>query len=212
MPERKEEMKGKMINLAIGALIGTVISVYAANQRCVEAEEIQVAKNLPIGTPVVRVVEIIETDKPEYFDVPLSHDIQDHIFATCEEYGIAPALVVAMIAQESDFEADEVGDDGSSTGLMQVQQKWHQERMDRLGCDNLLDPYQNITVAVDYIAELKDINPDLYWVLMAYNGGFQYADERMESGEYSEYAVEVTQYAARLELEDLCKCGTQMER
>jgi len=85
--------------------------------------------------------------------------------------------------------------------------------MDRLGCDNLLDPYQNITVAVDYIAELKEINPDLYWMLMAYNGGFKYADERMESGKYSEYAVEVTQYAAWLELEkEKCKCGTQLER
>lgn len=190
-------MKGKMISLAIGALIGTVISVYAANQRV--AAETQPIKEYPIGTPVVKVVEVIETDKPEYFNVPLSHDIQDHIFEVCEEYGIAPALVVAMIAQESDFGASKVGDGGDSTGLLQVQQKWHQERMDRLGCDNLLDPYQNITVAVDYIAELKEINPDLYWVLMAYNGGFQYADERMESGEYSEYAVEVTQYAAQLE-------------
>jgi len=203
-------MKDKMISLAIGALIGTVISVYAANQRV--AAETQPIKEYPIGTPVVRVVEIIETDKPEYFDVPLSHDIQDHIFEVCDEYGIAPALVVAMIAQESDFVASKSGDGGDSAGLLQVQQKWHQDRMDRLGCDNLLDPYQNITVAVDYIAELKEINPDLYWVLMAYNGGFRYADERMASGEYSDYAVEVTQFAARLELEDLCKCGTQMGR
>ena len=190
-------MKGKMLSLAVGALIGTVISVYAANQR-VQAEE-QPIKEYPIGTPVVRVVEIIETDAPEYFDVPLSHDIQDHIFEVCEEYGIAPALVVAMIAQESDFGAHKVGDGGDSAGLLQVQQKWHQERMDRLGCDNLLDPYQNITVAVDYISELKEINPDLYWVLMAYNGGCRYATKRMESGEYSDYAVEVTEYAAQLE-------------
>jgi soluble lytic murein transglycosylase-like protein len=190
-------MKNKILNFAIGALIGTVISVYAANQR-VEAEE-QPIKTYPIGTPVVRVVEIIETDAPEYFNVPLSNDIQDHIFEVCDEYGIAPALVVAMIAQESDFGAHKVGDGGDSAGLLQVQRKWHQERMDRLGCDNLLDPYQNITVAVDYIAELKDINPDLYWVLMAYNGGCRYATKRMESGQYSEYAVEVTQYAAELE-------------
>lgn len=205
-------MKNKVVNFAIGALIGTVISVYAANQR-VEAET-QPIKEYPIGTPVVKVVEIkeIETDKPEYFEVPLSHDIQDHIFATCEEYGIAPALVIAMIEQESDFRADEVGDDGSSAGLLQVQQKWHQERMDRLGCDNLLEPYQNITVAVDYIAELKEINPDLYWVLMAYNSGMNRATKNMGAGTYSDYAIEVTQYAARLELEDLCKCGTQLER
>jgi soluble lytic murein transglycosylase-like protein len=190
-------VKNKIVNFAIGAFIGLIISLYAVSQRA-EAEEHPI-KEYPIGTPVVRVVEIIETDKPEYFNVPLSHDIQDYIFATCEEYGIAPALVIAMIAQESDFGAHKVGDGGDSAGLLQVQRKWHQERMDRLGCDNLLDPYQNITVAVDYIAELKDINPDLYWVLMAYNGGCRYATKRMESGQYSEYAVEVTQYAAELE-------------
>lgn len=192
-------MKGKMISLAIGALIGTVISVYAANQR-VEAET-QPIKEYPIGTPVVKVVNVCGQygTAPEYFNVPLSHDIQDHIFEVCDEYGIAPALVVAMIAQESDFREGAVGDGGDSAGLLQVQRKWHQERMDRLGCDNLLDPYQNITVAVDYIAELKDINPDLYWVLMAYNSGMGNATKNMASGDYSDYAVEVTEYAAQLE-------------
>lgn len=194
-------MKNKIVNFAIGALIGTVISVYAANQRA-EAEEIQVVKNLPIGTPVVKVVEVCgqyrDTDNA-YFEVPLSHDIQDHIFEVCDEYGIAPALVIAMIAQESDFREGRIGDGGDSEGLMQVQRRWHQERMDRLGCDNLLDPYQNITVAVDYIAELKEINPDLYWVLMAYNSGMNRATKNMEAGTYSDYAVEVTEYAAQLE-------------
>lgn len=192
-------MKNKVVNFAIGAFIGLIISLYAVSQRA-EAEE-QPIKTYPIGTPVVKVVEIkeIETDKPEYFNVPLSHDIQDHIFEVCEEYGIAPALVVAMIAQESDFGAHKVGDGGDSAGLLQVQRKWHQERMDRLGCTDLLDPYQNITVAVDYIAELKEINPDLYWVLMAYNSGMHRATKNMEAGKYSDYAVEVTEYAAQLE-------------
>lgn len=183
-------------------IVGFAILIAGAGKlQCVSAEESEVVKEYPIGTPVVRVVEIIETDKPEYFDVPLSHDIQDHIFEVCEEYGIAPALVVAMIAQESDFGAHKVGDGGDSAGLLQVQRKWHQERMDRLGCDNLLDPYQNITVAVDYIAELTEIKPDLYWVLMCYNGGFRQADERMATGNYSDYAIEVTEYAAQLERE-----------
>lgn len=191
-------MKNKVFNFAIGALIGTVISVHAANQWSVEAS--QTEQPIVTGTPVVKVVEIkeIKTDM-EYFDVPLSHDIQNHIFDVCDEYGISPALVVAMIAQESDFGAHKVGDGGDSAGLLQVQQKWHQERMDRLGCTDLLDPYENITVAVDYISELKEINPDLYWVLMAYNSGMGNATKNMEARKYSDYAVEVTEYAAELE-------------
>lgn len=193
-------MKMKDSILVSVIIVGfAVLIAGAGNLRSVNAEEN--AEQLAIETPVVKVVEIkeIETDVPEYFDVPLSHDIQNHIFDVCDEYGIAPALVVAMIAQESDFKQNSIGDGGDSAGLLQVQQKWHQERMDRLGCDNLLDPYQNITVAVDYIAELKEINHDLYWVLMAYNGGSGYATKNMESGKYSDYAVEVTKYAAQLE-------------
>lgn len=134
-----------------------------------------------------------------YYDVPLDSKLQDFIIQTCEEHHISPALVIAMIGQESQYNTSAVGDNGNSVGLMQIQERWHRERMDRLGCTNLKNPYQNITVGVDLLAELYEMNPDTYWVLMAYNGGTDYADNMMEANTYSTYAVEVSAMAAELE-------------
>lgn len=144
--------------------------------------------------PVTQPVEEVT-----FYDVPLSEELQIHIFEECEKYNIAPAIIIAMIDEESDFDASKIGDNGNSFGLMQIQPKWHQERMDRLGCTDLFDPFQNVTVGVDIVAELKDKNPDLYWVLMAYNGWIPYANARMASGNISEYAIEIVEIASELE-------------
>ena len=69
------------------------------------------------------------------------------------------------------FDADVIGDNGDAFGLMQVQPKWHRERMDKLGVTDLLDPYQNVTVALDYLVELLGRDKGLEWALAAYNAG-----------------------------------------
>jgi soluble lytic murein transglycosylase-like protein len=196
--------KNNLLSIAIGALIGTLISAYAAEQQslAVDAKYIE-----PKQIVVIRMAEVEEAESPEeviqekteYFDVPLSEELQDHIFAECEKHNISPAIVISMIEQESDYDAMAVGDKGNSQGLMQIQKKWHQERMDKLGCTDLLDPFQNITVGIDYLAELKGKNSELYWVLMAYNGGCRYANRRIESGNISNYAIEVAERAEELE-------------
>ena len=105
------------------------------------------------------------------YDVPLEEDLQIHIISTCEEKHIDPAIVMAMAYKESTYRTDAVGDGGRSYGLLQVQPRWHYERMQRLGCTDLLDPYQNVTVAVDYLAEQIDRYGDLEKGLTAYNAG-----------------------------------------
>lgn len=132
----------------------------------------------------------------KYYNVPLSPDIQDHIFKVCEEHGIKPEIIIAMIRKESYFTIDIMGDNGAAYGLLQVQPRWHQNRMDRLGVTDLLDPYQNITVAVDYLAECLRLGRGSYdWALMAYNGGPSYAREMTEKGEVSYYAQIVQKWA-----------------
>lgn len=173
----------------------------------INASATDVTTNTPVETTTeeittasiedVRTGEIIQDIK--FYDVPLDEELQLYIIDICEEKHISHALVMAMIEQESQYDVNVVGDNGNSLGLMQVQSRWHQERMDRLGCDNLLDPYQNVTVAVDYLYELFQKNPDVYWVMMAYNGGSAYASERMKTRNYSEYAVTVVDRAEELE-------------
>lgn len=155
-------------------------------------------------TSVVLAEEIdgpaLDVEPPRvYFDVPLEKDLQDHIFDTCESYSVDPAIVVAMIERESTFRAGVIGDNNRSFGLMQIQPKWHMERMKKLGMYELLDPYQNIVVGVDFIHELLGYGKGTTWALMAYNGGPSYANKMRESGQVSDYAKDIIVRAHELE-------------
>ena len=123
-----------------------------------------------------------------YYDVPLDIDLQEHIFAVCEIYDVDPAVIISMIARESSFRANAMGDGGESYGLMQIKKKWHKARMERLGVTDLLDPYQNVTVGIDLLSELLRYGDSLEWALMCYNGGYAYADKRIANGNISDYA------------------------
>lgn len=136
-----------------------------------------------------------------FFDVPLPKDVQLHIFAECKKYNIAPAIVIAIIEKESSYRPYIIGDNGESFGYMQIKEKYQKERMERLGVTDLLDPFQNITVGVDILAELISENEDVYWVLMAYNGGRSYANKMVKADKISNYATYVTERAWELERE-----------
>lgn len=152
---------------------------------------------------VEEVVEPAEPEEPKvtYYDVPLDHALQDHIFAICEEYSVNPTLIIAVIEKESTFRIDAVGDSGSSLGLMQIQPRWNTERMNRLGCPDLLNPYQNITVGVDILAGYLNSGRSLEWSLMAYNGGPSYANKWYSQGVISDYARTIISRSKTLPLE-----------
>ena len=140
--------------------------------------------------------EVVESAPTMYYDVPLDHDLQDYIFELCDVYQVDPAIIIAMIEKESNYRVDTIGDNGASKGLMQIQSRWHQARMDNLGVTNLLDPYQNVLVGIDFFAELMvDGHDSLVWALMAYNGGPSYATDMRSTGTISYYARRVMQIA-----------------
>ena len=144
-----------------------------------------------------------EVETRLYYDVPLDHDLQDHIFDLCEMYDVDPAIIIAMIEKESNYQADAIGDGGASKGLMQIQTKWHQGRMDELGVTDLLDPYQNVHVGIDLFAEVMEMGGNsTSWALMAYNGGPSFAREMRAAGTISYYARRVMQIADGLEFEE----------
>lgn len=125
--------------------------------------------------PVVETQSEWVSERPEVkavYNVPLDQELQFFIIQLCEKHHIDPAVVISIIDAESDFDADAVGDSGNSFGLMQIQARWHEERMDKLGATDLLNPKQNIAVGVDYLAELIDhYDGNLEMALMAYNAG-----------------------------------------
>lgn len=137
--------------------------------------------------------EPIETE-PEvlFYNVPLDEDLQLHIIEEATERGIDPAIIIAMAYRESRYKANAVGDNGRSYGLLQIQKKWHSKRMKRLGCTDLLDPYQNVTVGIDYLAEqIERYGGNVAKGLTAYNRG-HYA------GTVTKYAKSILAHAEKL--------------
>lgn len=159
-----------------------------------ESEELNVVKmelqdevNIPITDDKVReVMENITESKQEkttvktkkekqvvYYDIPLSKDIQDYVKKLCKKYkNVEETLVYAVIKKESGFDVDALGDGGKSKGLMQIQQMWHENRMNKLNVDSLMTAKGNIKVGIDILSEkIKKYDGDLGKALTAYNAG-----------------------------------------
>lgn len=120
----------------------------------------------------------------------------DYIEIICQERNICPELVEAIIEKESNWEPKAAN--GDCIGLMQVSQKWHKDRMDKLGAQDLTDPYDNILVGIDYLSELFERYEDVGAVLMKWNGDSRLL-EYLETGKLSEYAEKVLKRSAELE-------------
>lgn len=179
-----------MTAIIVTAVFGAVLGITG----CANKADAEVV--VPDETPVVEHEDVYAT-----YNVPLDYDLQVYIIQTCEELNIDAGVVMAMIFYESSYQADAIGDGGNSLGLMQIQERWHKERMERLDVTNLLHPYQNVTVGIDLLAELLDeYNGNVEMALMAYNAGRSGAEEYwFSNGEYSnEYSQKVTELARLL--------------
>ena len=131
-----------------------------------------------------------------YTNIPLSARFQKYIDGKCKSYGISTNVVMGCIRTESNFQTQIMGDNGKAYGLMQVQKQWHKERMKKVGATNLLDPYDNVAVGIDYLAELYGIYGNYHKALMAYNGGHAYCKRRVRAGLVnSPYSRRVMNYA-----------------
>ena len=125
-------------------------------------------------------------------------DLESYIEQVCESCNICPELVEAMIERESRWNPK--AQNGDCMGLMQISERWHRERMERLGVTDLLEPYDNILVGVDYMAELFERYEDPGMVLMVYNGDSR-AKDLQATGKLSEYADWILTRSAELERE-----------
>lgn len=126
---------------------------------------------------------LAEDIPPEQDDIPLTTEEKVLLQDACEEYEVPYALALAIIEKETNFR-NMIGDGGASAGYMQVQQRWHHDRMDRLGVTDLLDPDSNFRVGLDYLSELYGTYGDWNMALTVYNMGHN-------PGYISDYAVTV---------------------
>lgn len=121
----------------------------------------------PVQPVVCRLrVEVKPLDK--YRDIPLSHELQDVALAACEEYGVLPDVLYAVMEVESGYQLD--ARNGQCTGLMQIHSinlPWLQEQ---IGTTDLSDPAQNIKAGAYILGGYLE-RYSLTDSLMAYNLG-----------------------------------------
>ena len=213
----RQKTKGWKIRLAVDVICVGLIACTAlvacttpiSHDNTEETEETEeavvttVQTEAPETVPAETQPETVATEPPvTLYDVPLSEELQLHIIRTSEARDIDPAVVTAVIWKESNYKATAKGDSGKSLGLMQIQPKWHKARMARLDCPDLLDPFQNVTVGVDILADLlAKYDGNISMALMAYNAGSSGANRYWFSkGVYSNsYSKSVLNKADKLE-------------
>lgn len=132
-------------------------------------------------------------------------EMQEYTYIICKDYGVDYSLIIAMIEIESGYKYDAVGK-GGDIGYMQINQEWHTDRMERLGATDLKNPYQNVRVGIDYMAELLG-QYQTSVAVSAYNRGAHNdsgtgALDLADKGQYqTEYSEKVLNRAAEIEKE-----------
>jgi soluble lytic murein transglycosylase-like protein len=143
------------------------------------------------------------TTEAVFYEVPIDIDLLDHIQGLSADYEIPVELVLAVIEVESTYKADAVSPVGAK-GLMQIIPEYHEDRMNRLNCTDLFDPYQNVTVGMDFLSELiEKYDGNFHKALTAYNYGQKGAkDKFFGQGTYqTEYSLKVLETAEKIKSE-----------
>ena len=116
-----------------------------------------------------------------------------------EIYNICPEFLQAIAFKESSYKPDVVND--GCKGLMQINDRWHKERMKKLEVTDIYEPYGNVLVAADYLAELFEEYGEADVVLMFYNGNSRAEEYSKGIGEASDYVNEILDLSVELERE-----------
>ena len=114
-----------------------------------------------------------------------------------EQYDFRPELLIAIIEAESSGNPN--AKNGGCIGLMQIYEKYHTDRMERLDVSDLYDESGNILVATDYLYELFMKYGDVGMMLMKYNGDSSAKDYWNGNGELSAYAKKIINRTEELE-------------
>lgn len=134
-----------------------------------------IVSSAPTPYETMLVSKLTPEPKPEekfrYYDhISLEYELQELLWAACEETGCPYELALAVIFRESTYR-NVNGDNGNSIGYMQIQPRWNQERMERLGVTDLSDPLSNFRVGCDLLAELIEKYDSVESALTCYNTG-----------------------------------------
>lgn len=161
--------------LAIGFTLGWFIKPQKVVTETVETvKTVEVPVYEEEGLPVVNEVD--------YFNVPLSHSLQQYIYEICADNDLSVSLVIALIDQESNFNPECVSDT-NDYGLMQINECNFQLVKEDYNSVDMFNPYQNVYCGINILAGyLHKYDDDYTKALMCYNLGEYGASKAWENG------------------------------
>lgn len=190
-------MKQKVLALIMGCIVGGILGichVHSANQT-----ETWYMANKPeqivyevAFEPVETTENIVEVEEG-YIDKDIPQEVQDAAEKWGKAYNICPKFLMAMAFKESSYIP--TATNGNCLGLMQVNPRWHGDRIERLGVTDIFSIDGNMAVAADYLAELFKTYEDPAVVLAVYNGD----SKALQEGYVSDYADQILTLSAELE-------------
>lgn len=168
--------------ILLGFLIGRITKpaeVVTEIQTQTEIQEVIKTVEIPVYED-----EDISFNEAEYYDVPLSHSLQQFIYEICLDEDVPFSLVVALIDHESNFNAEAVSAT-NDTGLMQINEVNFSVLEESYNADDMTNAYHNVYCGVKIIASYLNKYEDVEKALMAYNMGEYGASKAWENGIYS---------------------------
>ena len=122
---------------------------------------------------------------PPELDIPISKELQNHIYRLCNKNNNMYLLMIAIMEQESSFKPNSVSADGRDFGLFQIRDvnfSWLKKELNIKDC---IEPFNNSKCAVHMVKKLIDKYERYNLVLMAYNMGEYGAKNKWKQGIYS---------------------------
>ena len=145
-------------------------------------------------------ITVMAASQPDLYD-EIPKDIKEYCEEIGQQYDICPELLEAIAWHESRFIPDVTN--RKCYGLCQVNIKVHKDRIEKLGytSEDMLEPYPNIHVAADLLAELYatygDDNPI---VLSLYAGeGWKAVERYKEYGFMTQIVSDILEKSAEYE-------------
>lgn len=132
-----------------------------------------------------------EPKKEKYWDIPVSHNLQDYIHTLCTRYHVDEKMVYAVMKTESNFNPNRVSDT-NDYGLFQINQVNFDSLNNEIGFTKPLDTYQNSKAGVYMLSKLHKTFHDPNMVILAYNRGTQGAKVLASRG------ITMTDYVAKV--------------
>lgn len=158
-----------VITFIAGTCIATACGFGTGYMLTPHKTEVITKEKVKVQKHYITLLDVSGMDK--YYNVPLSHNLQDYIQHLCDDKDVPMSLVIALIDQESGFN-QEATSNTDDYGLMQINSVNFNLASSTYHCVDIMNPYQNVYVGISLIAELMHkYDNDMNKALMAYNMG-----------------------------------------